>query len=195
MANPKVQEVISNTPAGSTPLNKTVMELDFKDLSKYLETGVSEKFGQEKLLGHWGYDENATLQLNKKLKPDVGAAVWFRMKNELTDRFDNAVFTAFYDKKAKLSLAANKDGKASPLRAIPPPATAPRGTPTNYVALWANTNALYSSAGKWSENGPNYFVTLGNPKNGTATSEAKLERDRLTFQFGGGALAFRKLPD
>ena len=190
LAHPKVEEVVSNTP-----LAKTVMELDLKDLSKYLETGVSEKFGQQKLLGHWGYDEHATLQLNKKLKPDVGAQVWFRMKNELTQRFDNAVFTAFYDNKAKLLLATNMDGKASPTRAIPPPPNAPQGTRTNYVALWANTNALYSATGKWSENGPNYFVSLGNPKNGTATSEAKIEGDRLTFQFGGGALAFRKLPD
>ena len=55
-------------------------------------------FAGEKILGRWGYDEFASLQLNKKLKPDVTAPVWFRLKNELTERFDNSVFTAFYDK-------------------------------------------------------------------------------------------------
>jgi hypothetical protein len=190
LANPKVTEVVSNTDVAQKVLN-----MDFKDLKHYLETGESPKFADEKILGRWGYDEAASLQLNKKLNPEVSAQIWFRMKNELTERFDNSVFTAFYDNTTKFMLATNRDGRSSPLRAIPPPPNAPRGARTNYVALWMNTNALYSATGKWSGNAPNYMITLGNQRNGTATSEGKLEGDRLSFQFAGGALSFTKLPD
>ena len=180
-----------------------VLELDFKDLRQYLETGKSEKYAQEKILGRWAYDESSTLLLNKKLKPDVPASIWFRMKNELTQRFDNSVFTAFYDNKAKLVLATNMDGKATPFRAVPVRGTRPGATPgaapvavtvTNFVPLWFITNATYSAVGKWSGSAPNYLVTLGN-RNGTATSEGKLAGDQLAFGFEGRALVFRRVAD
>jgi hypothetical protein len=177
--------------------------LDFKDLRQYLETGKSEKYAQEKILGRWAYDESSTLQLNKKLKPDVPASIWFRMKNELTQRFDNSVFTAFYDNKAKLMLATNMDGKATPYQAVPVRTTRPGVTPgaapvavtvTNFVPQWFITNATYSAVGKWSGSAPNYFVSLGN-KNGTATAEGKLLGDQMAFGFEGRALVFRRLAD
>jgi len=198
LANPKVAEVVSNSDVATR-----VLDLDFKDLRQYLETGKSEKYAQEKILGRWAYDELSTLQLSKKLKPDVTASVWFRMKNELTQRFDNSEFTAFYDNKAKLVLATNMDGKASPLQAVPVRTTRPGATPgappvaitvTNFVPQWFITNATYSAVGKWSGTAPNYFVSLGN-KNGTATAEGKLQGDQLAFGFEGRALVFRRLPD
>jgi hypothetical protein len=194
--NPKVSEVVSNTDIATR-----VMELDFKDLRQYLETGKSEKYSAEKILGRWGYDELATLEYTRKLKPDVTASTWYKVKNEMTSRFDNAVFTAFYDNKAKLVLATNMDGKASPLRPVPVRGTrpGPGGVPqtvtvTNYVPEWFFTNATYSAVGKWSGNAPNYFVTLGN-KNGTATSEGRLEGERLGFAFENRLLVFRRLSD
>jgi hypothetical protein len=190
LKHPKVAEVVSNSDVA-----QRVMELDFKDLKNYLETGESPKYSAEKILGRWAYNESATLQLNKKMNPEVSAQVWFRMKNELTERFDNSVFTAFYDNTTKFVLATNREGRSSPMRAIPLPPNAPRGARTNFVALWMNTNALYSATGKWSGKEPNYLVTLGNQRNGTATSEGKLNGDQLSFQFAGAALSFRKLPD
>ena len=196
--NPKVAEVVSNSDIATR-----VLELDFKDLRQYLETGKSEKYAQEKILGRWAYDESSTLQLNKKLKPDVPASIWFRMKNELTQRFDNSVFTAFYDNKAKLVLATNMDGKATPYQAVPVRTTRPGATPTaapiavtvtNFVPQWFITNATYSAVGKWSGTAPNYFVSLGN-KNGTATAEGKLQGDQMAFGFEGRALVFRRLAD
>ncbi len=182
---PKVSEVVSNTD-----IQTRVVNLDFKDLKEYLETGKSPKFAQEKILGRWGYDLLDTLQLNKALKPDIAASAWFRTKNELAERFNNSVFTAFHDNKAKLALAPNMEGKSSPMM---PGVRLPNGQ-TNYTAKWATTNASYSAAGKWSGNAPFYFVTLGN-KNGTATSEGKLENGKLSFQFEGKALSFTHLPD
>jgi hypothetical protein len=179
--NRKVQEVISNTD-----LVTKVMELDYKDLKQYLETGASPKFEQEKILGQWRYDELASLQLNRNLKPEVPASTWFRVKNELIERFDNSVFTAFYDNTAKLLLATNMDGKASPML---PGARLPNGQ-TNYIAKWFTTNPISSATGKWSGSAPNYLVTLGNK-----TAEAKLGEGRLSFQFQDKALSFVRQPD
>lgn len=184
LANPKVEEVVSNSDVATRVVN-----LDFKDLKEYLETGSSPKFAQEKILGHWRYDTLATLQLNKKLKPDVAASVWFRVKSELTERLDDAVFTAFHDNKAKLTLTRNMEGKSTPLI----PVRLANGQ-TNFNPRWFTTNASFSSVGKWSGSAPNYLVTLGN-KNGTATSEGKLEDGKLSFAFEGKALSFTRLPE
>ncbi len=189
--SPKVQEVVSNNPSIIT----NVLALDFKDLKQYLETGVSPRFASERILGNWAYDALASLQLNRQLKPDVAASMWFRLRNELTERFANSVFTAFYDNKAKLALAPNMEGKASPLRPVPIPIPARPGQfQTNFVALWFTTNETFSANGKWSGSAPNYQITLGN-KNGTKTSEAKLEENKLSFQFEGKALAFVRMTD
>jgi uncharacterized membrane protein required for colicin V production len=185
LAHPKVQEVVSNSDIVAKVLN-----LDMQDLKHYLETGVSEKFGKEKLLGRWAYDASASIQLNKQLKPDVTAPIWMRMKNELMERFNSSVFTAFYDNKATFQLRANMEGRATafdPLRRLP-------NGQTNYVAHWFTTNAMNSSTGKWSGSAPNYLVTLGN-KNGAVTTEGRLEGDSLSFQLEGKALSFTRLPD
>jgi hypothetical protein len=182
--HPPLATVISNTD-----ISTRVMNLDFKDLKNYLETGVSEKYSEEKLLGRWGYDLLGTLQLNKQADPNVAASTWVRMKNEFTERFANSVFTAFYDNKAKFVLATNMDGRASPMVPI-----RLANNRTNYSARWFTTNAAYSATGKWSGTAPNYLISLGN-RNGTATSEATLQDDKLTFSIERRKLAFTRLTD
>lgn len=185
LSQPGVQEVVSNTDIATR-----VMDLDFKDLHEYLKTGVSAKYAQEKILGTWGFDELATLQLNKKLRPEVLASAWFRLKSELGERFDKSEFTAFHDNKTKFQLTPNMEGRGSPFTAG---ARLPNGQ-TNYVARWFTTNASYSAVGKWSGTAPNYLVTLGN-RNGTASAEGKLEGSQLSFQFEGKALSFTRLEE
>jgi len=189
LENPKVQEVITNSD-----IVTRVMDIDLMDLKQYLETGVSPKFEKEKILGRWSYDVLATLQLNKSLKPDVAASTWFHLKNELTERFNNSLFTAFFNEKATFNLTTNMEAKASPFDPAPP-VRLPNGQfRTNYVARWLTTNASYSATGKWSGSAPDYLITLGN-KNGTATSEGKLQDGRLSFQFEGKPLSFTHLAD
>jgi hypothetical protein len=189
MANATVQNVITNSG-----IVTNVMEIDVLDLKQYLETGVSPKFEKEKILGRWSYDLLATIRLNKALKPDVAASTWRRLKNELSERFDDSLFMAFHDSAAKFLLATNMEGKASPFEARPPVRLPNGQIRTNFVALWFTTNATYSATGKWSGSAPNYLITLAN-KNGSATSEGRLEEGRLAFQFEGKALLFTRLPD
>ncbi len=186
---PSVQEVMTNSDVVAR-----VMELDIKDFKHYLETGVSPKFEKEKLLGRWNYDLLATLQLNKALNSQVPASSWFRMKNELSERFAGSVLTAFYNEKAKYDLAPAMEGRATSYIGTPSARLANGQIVTNYVPRWFNTNATFSAKGKWSGSAPNYLITLGN-KNGTATSEAKLQDGQLSLQFEGKALSFRRLQD
>ncbi len=189
MAKATVQNVISNSG-----IVTNIMEIDVLDLNQYLETGVSPKFEKEKILGRWSYDMLATLRLNKTLKPDVAATTWFRLKNELSDRLEDSLFMAFHDNAAKFLLATNMEGQASPFEARPPVRLPNGQIRTNYVPLWFTTNASYSATGKWSGSAPNYLITLAN-KNGTATSEGRLQDGRLAFQFEGKTLLFTRLPD
>lgn len=186
--HPKVQEVMTNSD-----FMTKAMDLDLQDFKTYLETGVSPKFEKEKLLGRWSYDVLATLRLNKALKPEVPASTWFRIKNEMTERFVGSVFTAFYNNKVKFVLATNMDGKATPYLAVPMRLANGR-IQTNQVPKWFTTNATYSAVGTWSGSAPNYLITLAN-KNRTGTSEGRLENEHLSFQFENKTLSFTRLND
>jgi uncharacterized membrane protein required for colicin V production len=186
LANEKVQEVYTNAD-----LYNEFMAMDLKDVRTYLETGVSPKFAEEKILGRWAYDVDATLALNKASKSDMPASTWFRLKRELTDKYKGSAFTAFYDKKAALKISSAMEGKGSPV--TPYPAA---NRQTNYIAVWWNTNATYSASGTWNGAAPVYMVDLSN-KNGKHRSEVKLSENnrRLSFEFEEQQLAFDRLPD
>ena len=190
MANPTVSEVVSNTD-----LVKIVLDMDVPDFKEFLETGVSPKFSQEKLLGRWRYDLQESIRMNKALKPDVAASTWFRVKNELVERFDDSVFTAFHDNTAKFMIKTNMDGKASPMYDLPPVRLPNGRIVTNSAPRWARTNSLSSATGKWSGSAPNYLISLNNSPNGSATVEGTLAKDSLSFQIAGKALAFKRVAD
>jgi hypothetical protein len=188
LANPTVSEVVSNTD-----LVTKVLEIDVLDLKEYLETGVSPKFSQEKLLGRWSYDTLASVHLTKGMKRDVGAQTWFKLKNELAERFEDATLVFYHDNTMKFLLATNMDGRSSPI--IVTPMRLPNGQfQTNRVARWYTTNALNSATGKWSGSAPNYLLTV-NTKAGPLTVEGRLENDRLSFSLLDKALLFTRLPD
>lgn len=188
LANPVVREAVTNTD-----IVAKVLEVDVLDLKEFLETGVSPKFADEKLLGRWSFDLNESLKLNKRLKPDVGASSWWRIKNELAERFDESLFVAYHDNTAKFLLASNMVGRPSPLD--PRIARLPNGrVVTNQVPRWFTTNALYSATGKWSGSAPDFVVQL-NSRAGDVTAEAKLNDGKLSFQVAEKALTFTRLPD
>jgi len=184
LENGKFQEAVTNAA-----LYDEFTSVDLGDLKQYLETGVSPKFADQPILGRWAYDPNASIELNRALHRDIGASGWVRLRKELSERFRGALLSTFFNNKAVLKLSAATEGKASPMR----PVSVVRFQ-TNYAALWYFTNASYSATGKWSGASPAYLITLGN-KNGTATSEAKLEGKRLSFKFEEKEIAFDKLPD
>jgi hypothetical protein len=186
LANEKVQEVYTNAD-----LYNEFMAMDLNDLRQYLQTGASPKFAEEKILGRWAFDVDATLDMNKRTKADMPASVWSRLKRELMDKFKGAEFTAFHDKKAALKISSAVEGKGSPVTPFPA-----ANRQTNYIAVWLTTNATYSASGTWSGSAPMYMVELSN-KNGKNSSQAKLSENdrRLSFEFEDKELAFDRLPD
>jgi hypothetical protein len=64
----KVQAVVANDE-----IVQELKKIDLKDLQKYLKTGVSDKYSEEKVLGRWKLDTSATLTTMKKRNPDMPA--------------------------------------------------------------------------------------------------------------------------
>ncbi len=190
--NPHIQEVVTNMD-----IVNELLAVDIKDLRTYLETGKSPKFAQEKILGRWSYDLNTSLRLTRRAKSDFSVQDWKRIKTEMADRYDGAVFTAFYDNKANLKLSAFAEGKTSPMVGIPRPPNWPANRPyqTNYVAAWLDTNASHSATGEWNGSPGNYTVNLSH-KGGKSASQVQMIGDRLmAFEFERRMLVFEPLLD
>ncbi len=176
LEHPKIQELITN----STYSDK-LLETDLKDFRTYLETGRSPKYEAEKILGNWSFNAGDTIKLALQKDPDLTASLWVRTKNELGDRYSDAVFTAWSDQRAFLALTT--DGR-----------TSPKGPRTNSPPRWVNTNASFSAKGTWKKSaGGDYQVSLKN-KNGTGeSSDAALQAGKLVFTFENRKVVFDKL--
>jgi uncharacterized membrane protein required for colicin V production len=75
---------------------------DFKDLKTYLETGKTEKFGDEAIIGRWEFDLPASMAQARRAKPLTSVeSRWLRRQ---LDAVKNATFVAYLDNKARLKL-------------------------------------------------------------------------------------------
>jgi len=78
---------------------------DLKDFKDYLETGKTEKYGEEKLVGRWDIDPAASVGLARKSKPNI-TTVELRYIRRTLAAMNNATFIAYLDNKALLKIAA-----------------------------------------------------------------------------------------
>lgn len=72
---------------------------DLKDLKGYLETGKSEKYDDEKILGHWDFNYQAAVALAKQTTPNMGSLQLRQIKGRLAP-VAKSRFTATLDNKA-----------------------------------------------------------------------------------------------
>jgi hypothetical protein len=77
--HPRVQALAKNSD-----IVQEIARLDLKDLRQYLETGISPKYEEEKILGRWRLDLNATLADLKKVLTSLPASSWKNVKKALT---------------------------------------------------------------------------------------------------------------
>jgi len=77
--HPRVQVLAKNSD-----IVQEFGRLDLKDLRQYLETGISPKYEEEKILGRWRLDLNATLADLKKVLTTLPASSWKNVKKALT---------------------------------------------------------------------------------------------------------------
>jgi hypothetical protein len=123
--HPKVQAVLANQE-----ILNYLLGLDLQDLRRYLETGKSELFEEEKILGRWRVDAWATLILQKRNKPDITASEMGRLKRLAINLFPNITLLATVDNKAILKVEMNEQTKQlidsilNPTPSTPPAAIA-----------------------------------------------------------------------
>jgi hypothetical protein len=85
---------------------------DFKDLKIYLETGASPKYDDEKLLGRWAFNFNASMNAIRRKRPNLGSQQIRVVRTALGATFSRSILTATIDHKAILKQPALGDSRA-----------------------------------------------------------------------------------
>lgn len=94
LQNPKMQAVMQNPE-----IVQQLLDQDLPDLRAYLETGVSPKYEDERVLGKWRLDPYATMAQERKRKPDMTSTEMRRLKTVMTEIMPAVMITATTDKK------------------------------------------------------------------------------------------------
>lgn len=79
---------------------------NFKDLKTFLDTGKSPKYDDERILGNWKFDYQASVNAARRKKPNMGSAEITRMKKTLAAIFLKSTLIATVDHKIVIRLPA-----------------------------------------------------------------------------------------
>jgi len=107
--HPKALAVI-NSPT----LRETFSKVDLKDFRKYLETGISPRYEDEKILGRWRMDPGTVLTQLKRDRLNLSPAEMRKIRAAVTPVLTGATLVAYTDGRFAIRIAA-------------PPAPAPEG--------------------------------------------------------------------
>jgi len=99
--NPKIAPLVNNIDLYTNVV--ATLNGDYKDLNTWLQTGKSDKFGDEKIIGRWEVDLGASMAHARKSKPNI-TTVELRWLRRSLMGLSNATFVAFLDNKARLRL-------------------------------------------------------------------------------------------
>jgi len=107
----KVKPLVENREVVTNVLG--MLGGDFKDLKIYLETGTSPKYDDEKILGRWAFNFNASMNAARRKKPTMGSLEIRRLRAALGALFARSTLTATIDRKAILKLPAVSGSKGT----------------------------------------------------------------------------------
>ena len=79
---------------------------DFEDLKIYLETGTSPKYDDEKILGRWAFNFNASMNAARRKTPTMGSLQIRQLRTNMGALFAKSILTATIDRKAILKLGS-----------------------------------------------------------------------------------------
>lgn len=155
LKHPKVQAVVTNLQI--TGEITRLLGSDLPDLHQYLLSGKSEKYDEEKILGSWVLDLNATAEQEKITKPKLTPYELKRLKQTKYAPYQGLTFIGTTDQKTILKHPASAAGA--------PPEIVAQGT--------------------WKAFGSNYEVELGSKPVTVTFENGKLflPRDGMTFVF------------
>jgi len=151
-----------------------LLEHDLHDLKAYLQTGKSEKFDKEGILGRWQFDAEAALGRLRKNKPGMSVLEVKRARLLLEGALSRSKMTATLDKKIMLHTPSINYLSLNPSN--PPPAKRISGTWDSVIE--GSRYRLHLSEGGRKE-----------------TMDAAIQAEILTFQSSDGSVfAFEKEP-
>jgi hypothetical protein len=157
---PAVKTILQNNDLVNTVWMTVQTNLD--DVTAYLKTGKSEKYGSEQILGYWDFNVGVSLAMLRQARPNISA-------NEM-----KAVRAAWALGFADTTFVAASDGEAF-LKKYPDFKTQPP--------------APEEWKGSWTADGGNYDLILtANGENKSMT--AKISNDRLTLSDDKTTLIF-----
>ena len=129
--HPKVQAVINNHDL--LKLTWDTLTPDLKDLRVFLETGISPKYDNEKILGRWDFDINSAMGLLRRAKPNLTSSDMQKYKKWMMGAF------------SKTSLVAAPNGQAI-LKNMPPlrqGGTVASSQPSTMEGQWKSLDGKY----------------------------------------------------
>ena len=165
LSHPKAQGVVNNPELLKSIW--TTLEPDLKDLRKYLETGRSDKYGAETILGRWAFSVNGAIAAMRKAKPNISSSEMQRMKKWMQVAFEKTSLVAMTDHRTIL-----KNVPALKLPATPAAAT---------------NVGPQTLEGQWKNMGGKYLLTLSGNE-----LMASIEGDRMTIGTEGVGLVFTR---
>jgi uncharacterized membrane protein required for colicin V production len=147
---------------------------DFRDLKAFLQTGKSEKFDKEAILGRWQFDVEPALARLRKNRPGMSVLEVKRLRLLLDNAVSRSKLTATLDKRIVLNAPS-----------------------LNYLSLNpSNTPPVKKLSGTWDSmiEGSRYRLNLS--EGGRKESvEAAIQSETLIFQTSdGSAFAFEREP-
>lgn len=99
----KVKPLVENPEVVTNVLG--MLGGDFKDLKIYLETGTSPKYDDEKILGRWAFNFNASMNAARRKTPTMGSLQIRQLRTNMGALFAKSILTATVDRKAILKLS------------------------------------------------------------------------------------------
>ena len=135
---------------------------NFDDLTNYLQTGLSVKYGSEKILGHWSINIGTTVAMVGQARPDIKPAEMAAVRALWTEAYAQTVFET------------GSDGQAF-LKNLPDFKTHPP-TPETWTGTWTADDTNYDLT--LSSNGENRSMTA---QTDGVRLTIKDDRDTLIF--------------
>ena len=170
--HPKAQAIVKNPDLLRSIW--TTLEPDLKDLRKFLETGRSDKYGSEPILGRWDFDVNAAIAAMRKAKPNIASSEMQRVKKWMVVAFEKTSFVATTDHQAFLKnvpqLKLPAPTPAAPAGAVAPPPPGPQ-----------------TLQGQWKNLGGKYQLTFSSTE-----VMASVDGDKLAATLDGMGLVFTR---
>lgn len=176
LKDPGTQQLIAHGE-----IQRVIKELDLADLMSFLQTGVSEKYAKEPLVGKWQVDLRETMTAFRRANPKVSVVDANRLATLMRIAISDYTLTATPDEKIYVK------GKRDPLAFA-----AMTRIGFTFPVLEPNSPVKNVATGSWKKEGDNYQFTLQSVA-GEKTADAKLAGNKIATQVGVNPVVFARM--